>query len=209
MKLHLENIASKSLDFTNLTFLKTSGTKLTKIWSGFFMVSVIKHFQQQFSGKTVLVVESNDNSKLVRATQSERTILYETESQHSSYQLECFLRMKRDRGEQISLVVISDFMQFNDGHFSKTIKDFDKLSREFGCLFLLRGAFRWHEMKDYNVYEVRKLCRSKRLKYKEPIRNLNLYELKCISFDSGNESLSISINDSFLHFPNSLIPYLE
>jgi len=173
------------------------------------MISVIKHFQQQFNGNIVLVVESNDNSKLVRTTQCERTILYETESSQSSYQLECFLRMKRDRGEQISLVVISDFKQFNDGLFSKTIKDFDKLSKELGCLFLLRGTFRWHGMEDYNVYEVRKLCRSKRFKYKEPISNLNLYELKCVSPESGDESLSISIHDSFLHFPNSLISYLE
>lgn len=205
--LHLGNIASKSLELTNLTFIKTSGAKLTNIWADIFLMSIIKHFQQQYEGQVVLATHGNESPKLLSAVQSTKTILYETEFRCSSYQIECFLRDQMEKGENIKLVVISNFMIINDGNFSQTVNDFDRISREFDCTFILREVFAWDGEWNYNTFQVRKLRSSKRNEYPKPIQDLNLFEIDYSSITSKKKL--VSIYDHFLHFPNNLIPYLE
>ena len=205
--LHLENIASEPLEFTNLSFVKNSKSRLINIWTDLFLISVAKHFQQQTSRNVLLVVDGRESSNLARAKQN--CVLYKTESECSSYQIECFLRKKIDEGLEIGLVVISDFMVLNNGHFPSAIRDFERLSRELGCFFLLRGKFLWHGMRNYNMFKVHKIKRLERVNYALPLQSLNLFQIGYHSVNSGLTNKPITINDQFFHFPDSLKSHLE
>lgn len=206
--LHLKNIASKSLEFTNLTFVKTSGTKLTNIWADIFLVSLIRHFQLQHDGNVLLCIHGVKSQKFLRSTQNSKTNLYESEFRCSSYQVECYLRKLTEQGKDIKLVVISDFMILNDGDFQSTIDDFERLSKEYGCHFILREVFAFDREWNYNTYQVHKINLSKRSKFSQALQELNLFEIKCSSLTDDGQSC-LSIYDSYLHFPECLIPYLE
>lgn len=206
--LHLKNIASKSLEFTNLTFVKTSGTKLTNIWADIFLMSVMRHYQFQHDGNVLLCIHGVESQKFLRSTQNSKTILYESEFRCSSYQIECYLRKLTEKGKDIRLVVVSDFMIINDANFQLTIDDFERLSKELGCHFILREVFSLDKEWNYSTYRVGKINLSKRRKFSKVLKDFNLFEIKYSNL-SQDEQVYMSIYDNYLHFPEYLKPYLE
>ena len=206
--LHLKNIASKSLEFTNLTFVKTSGTKLTNIWADMFLLSVIRHYKLQHDENVLLCIHGVESQKFLRSTQNSKTILYESEFRCSSYQIECYLRKLSNQGKDIKLVVISNFLILNDGDFQSTIDDFERLSKEFECHFILREIFAFDREWNYSTYKIGKINLSKRNRFPQALQELNLFEIKYSNLLQEEKSY-ISIYDNYLHFPKYLIPYLE